>query len=117
LHDGKAGDVSVLVGAHEFKLHAGEQLIVTDDAGAGLKQANPVPGVAIRYHGDEVVTAGVHAFVCEFSLPSAIAKLNTLSALSHSADSQDRALYARMLKNAAVLQVVTAGKGPYKAMR
>ena len=96
---------------------AGEQLILTDNPTEGLKQANPIPGVAIRYQGDHQVANGVHAFVCEFSLPSAMAHINALSSLTRSDKSCERGLYEKMLKNAAVLQTVTMHKGPYKATR
>jgi hypothetical protein len=117
LHDAKAGNISVLVGNQEFKLRAGEELIVTDDCTATLDKANPLKGIGIRDQSEPTVSNGIKAFVCEFSLPSAMMQINTLTSLSHSQHAANRSLYDKMVKNAAALQMLTISKGAYKATR
>lgn len=43
--------------------------------------------------------------------------LKTIKQLSHSPESRDRTIYAKILKNAAILHMVPARKGPYKTWR
>jgi hypothetical protein len=43
--------------------------------------------------------------------------LHTVKQLAHSPESRDRAIYGKILKNAAILHMVTARKGPYKTWR
>jgi len=57
----------------------------------------------------------MRAITCEFSIASAISNLDALRRLAHSPDGHDRVVFSKLLKNAAVLQTMTAGKGPYKA--
>jgi hypothetical protein len=116
LHEGKSGDVNVRVGKEIFKLRAGEELVVSDNSEINGKDANPVPGVGVRSLNERKLANGGKAFVWDFSLPSAITRINTLSQLARSAQGADRALYQKMLKNAVALQVLTAKKGPYSAM-
>jgi hypothetical protein len=106
----------VLVGEQEFKLRSGEHVIISDDASANFKQANPVPRIAVRGQVEHKLANGMCALVSEFSLPSAMTEINTLSSLPQSSSAHQRALYEKMLKNAAVLQMVTGRKGPYKAV-
>lgn len=117
LHDSKGGDVSVLVGTQYFNLCAGEEAILTDESRASFKQANPVPEVAVRQPGRHELANGATAFICDFALPSAMTRITTISDLAHSVAGHDRALYGKMLKDAAVLELVTMQKGPYKAVR
>jgi hypothetical protein len=102
LHEDSVGDVSVLLGEREITLSAGEQLTLN---------GNPVCGIAVRNlhaHGDEVFTS-------DFSLPSAMANLAPVKQLSQSVSRDDRAMFAKMLKNAAALQTLGLRKGAYKA--
>jgi hypothetical protein len=54
-------------------------------------------------HGDGVVTS-------EFSLPSAMSKVETIASLRDT----NRGMYEKMLKTAAAMQVVTMAKGVYR---
>jgi len=51
---------------------------------------------------------GQRAFVSQFSIASAMDNLKTLKQLARSPESRDRAIYGKILKNAAILQMVTA---------
>jgi hypothetical protein len=108
LHDGKRGDVNVVAGGHTFKLRAGEQVVISDDAQADYKDANPLAKLAMRKLQSAAINESSKAFVSEFSLPSAIMQLGMLSRLQHSQVAHERSLYGKMLKNAVVMQAVTA---------
>jgi hypothetical protein len=114
LHDGRTGDVSILTGSQRINLRAGEEVIISDDSTSDFHQANPVPAVAVRKQSEQQLADGSKLFTSEFSLLSAMSKLDTLQSLKHSAKANDRILYGKMMKNATVLQLVTAPRGPYK---
>ncbi len=59
----------------------------------------------------------VYTVHCQFSISSAMDHLQTLKRLGQSSDSRDRAIYGKILKNAAILHMVTARRGPYKTWR
>jgi len=119
LHDGKLGDVRVVIAGREIALRAGEQLLINDQnspaASSRVKpSANSLPGIAIRGKRECDLSSEIKAFVCDFSLPSAMLRLSALSILKQSNLPEERALYNRMLKDAVALQTVTAAhKGAY----
>jgi hypothetical protein len=116
LHEAASGDVLVRVGATKFALRSGEQLVMSSRANE-FAEANPLPEVAVRNVVAHKLPNGVNAWVSDYSLPSAIMKLPSLRKLSHSSVAHHRALYGKMLKNAAASLTVTAAKGIYRAAR
>jgi hypothetical protein len=115
LHDDGARDITVTVAGKDIQLRTGQQLVVSAEDNSNFKDALLMPEVATRYEGQHVAANGLHLFVSDFSLPSAMRHITTLSALTRSDVAQERALYKKMLKNAAILQMVTGRKGVYKA--
>ncbi len=117
LHDGATGDVLVKVGGQEIELRAGEQLVTTGSSVLGFGDVNPIPSLACRDLKEHNLTGGQRAFIAEFSLASALENLNTLKQLAQSPEARSRALHGQILKNAAILHMLTARKGPYKTWR
>ncbi len=114
LHERTTGDVIVRIGGQDIELRAGEQVIVTGSRALNFADVNPIPGVACRDIKEHTLAGGQRAFLCQFSIASAMENLRTIRQLSRSQESRDRAIHAKILKNAAILHMVTARKGPYK---
>jgi hypothetical protein len=114
LHDSKAADIGVLVHGREIHLRAGEQLVITNRAGS-LSDTNPLSDLAVRNIREHHLPDGGRAFTCDFSIPSALSSLHSLKHLPKSPSAYLRATYVKLLKNAAALQMLNTGKGPYKA--
>jgi hypothetical protein len=113
LHDNTSGDVKVLVDGQEIALRAGEQLVLTNSESTSLSDAN-LSNLAIRRTNKHLLGNGQVAFVSEFSIPAALQQLQAVSRLNKSNVAHDRATYAKILKNAAILQTVGAQKGSYR---
>ena len=66
-----------------------------------------------RLEYSTIAPAGVKALEDVHSA-SALDNLNSLKQLAHSPHARDRAIHGKILKNAAILQMLTARRGPYK---
>jgi hypothetical protein len=110
----KFGDISIVVDGKTFNLHAGEELVVSIDGKTEINQKNPVPGIGKRNLTTVRLTSGSQALIREFSIPSALLRINTLTSLASSAKPEDRRLHLNIMKTAAALQVITMAKGPYR---
>jgi hypothetical protein len=117
LHDQSSGDVIASIGGHEFKLKAGEALILSNATTEELISDFPLAGIAVRDCNVQNLTPGLNACICEFSVPSAINQLQTLRSLRSSGDRHDRSLYAKIFKDAAALQMLTAYRGAYRQIK
>jgi hypothetical protein len=116
LQERTTGDVTVDVCGQAVELRAGEQIVFTESPTSDFADVNPLPAVACRDVREHMLRSGQRAFISEFSLLSAMNNLNVLRHLETSHGAQDRALFKAILKNAAIVQMVTAARGPYKAM-
>ena len=116
LHERATGDVRVVVGSQEIALRAGEQALITGSSALEFADLNPTPAIACRKVKERYLGA-VRALICEFSIASAMDHLTPLKGMAHSPRSHDRAVYAKVLKNAAILNMLTARKGPYKTLQ
>jgi hypothetical protein len=114
LHENGSGDVHVIVAGQQINLCTGQQVIIT--SAACLVDVDPMAGVAVRNQREYKLADGTRILRCEFSLASAISNLHTLKRLSNSPHRYDRVLFGKLCKNAAVMQVIAADKGPYKPM-
>jgi hypothetical protein len=115
LHDDKTGDVSVLAGGQEIKLRAGEQVVIGYQNEQDT-ESEPMPSIGVRSVDRHNLSDGLRATVSEFSIPSAVLEVQSLKALKSSSEMHERQLFAKMLKNAAVIQTVGIRKGAYKTM-
>jgi hypothetical protein len=112
LHEGKLGDVSVLVDGQEISLRAGEQAVITNSASSDWSVVSPLPNIPIRSQREHCV-GHARVLVAEYSIAAALSSLQSVRNLAKS----NSDTYTRILKNAAVLQTMSAKKGPYKALR
>jgi hypothetical protein len=117
LHEGKCGDVSVLVGEQEINLRAGEQVVVTGSTDAPWGDVSPLPQLSIRGSVEHKLANGNRVLVSEFSIPGAISSLRAIQDLSNSTKEFERAAFQRILKNAAVLQTLMIKKGPFRPLQ
>ena len=107
-------NIRINIIGNEYTLHAGEMLVISKSQDGDLSSLNPVDGLAVRNVNEHKISNGSRAFVCDFSIISAMSRLGTLRSLKNSADNADRVAFNNMLKNAAALHQVTAYRGPYR---
>ena len=105
------------LGGQAIELRAGEQLVIAGSTAPSFADVNPLSGIACRELKEFSLATGDRAFICQFSLASALENLSALKQLARSSQSRDRDIHAKILKNAAILHMVTARKGPYKTWR
>jgi hypothetical protein len=106
------GNAPVTVGRHRTMLSTGEEAVITDhqpdykdlvgedDIGRRRLRLTPLP-------------ENKTFVLSEFSLIQAVEREPLIYALIHSGETQDRALKARLMKMAAVLNIVTGRHGQY----
>ncbi len=117
LHDNATGDVTVKVGNQDIELRAGEHLVVTESTTLSFADVNPLQAISCRELREHALGGGQRAFFSQFSLVSALYNLKCLRQLAQSSDHHERAVHSKIVKNAAILHMVTAGKGSYKTWR
>lgn len=113
--DGKQGDVKVRVGS---KLHAilpGEELVMTRSSSGSFTAVNPARIIAHRSATKAHLEKGVSAYLCDFSLVSALSNTGLYNKLRK--DDSLRPVLKRILLTAASLQTVTGARGPYKSQQ
>jgi hypothetical protein len=113
LHDKATGDVSVAIAETIADLRSGEALAVRAE-GECFNPTGPLAYLPARNLSESVTASGQVATTWEFSLPAAMSTLGAVRALGVSAERNERALYAKLAKNACVLQTVGARKGSYR---
>lgn len=114
LNDRKAGDVSVVVGDQRLSLAPGQQLVLTRVHDATFDKVNPGRHIAFRNPKKVRVTSDVTAFYSEFSIASAINGDRGIRRMMNSSNSRDRSTASRMMKMAAIRQVIGSNPEPYR---
>lgn len=114
LHECSSGDIALLVDGQEIFIRSGEQAIVTTNSNGSWKDISPIKSLAIRSTSEHKTKNGSRILISEFSIASAYFSLPVFKNLASSSIAEDRRLHGKIAKNAAVLQVLTAIKGPYK---
>jgi hypothetical protein len=109
-----SGSLSVLAGGRSMEVHNGEELIVSDHR-LTLEEQTRSDGVGRRNFQTFPLAAGLHATVCDVSLVSLIRESQLLDSLRHPQTRSQKALAAKVLRNAAALHVVTQGRGAYQS--
>jgi hypothetical protein len=110
LHDSQKGDVKVIVDGQVICLSSGEQLVISK---TGSAKSNPLACIAVRHVNQLKLNSDKHVYACDFSIPSAMSSVNTLSRLSQSNLPKERSTFLKILKTSAALQTVGAHKDPY----
>ncbi len=114
LHDPHGGSVALVVDGMKITLAPGEQLVLTRDKVGSFEKINPGKQIAYRHEVLHELPNGLRAFVSDFSITSALTSITPLKQmLSNSAHHH---IAHKILKNAAIMTVLTAAKGPYKAV-
>ncbi len=117
LHDDKKGGVTVHFGEKFITLTPGKQAVLTRKNTRELDSVNPGFGVGYRNPVWQEVSDGVTACVTEFSIPSAVVKIQPLRQLLLSKDPKARKIADSMLHDAVILFQVTSSSGVYKAQK
>lgn len=113
LSDRRNGDVRLTAGNKSYKLSPGQQVIVTRNKSASLKEINPVPSIAHRKAERHELSEGLVFYVSDFSPLSALRHGGVYTKLSQT--KSGRETLKQIFKTAASLQIVTAARGPYNA--
>ena len=111
LTDNYTGDVKFVSGNHSVALVPGQEIVLTRNGSASLKQINPASAVAHRRVERTHFNNGITAFVTDFSIMSALQNTPLYNSLKKT--DQGRATLDKILRAAASLQIVTAFRGPY----
>jgi hypothetical protein len=114
LNDHKVGDVNVIVGNRRLTVAPGQQLVLTRMHNAAFDKVNPGTHIAYRNPKKIRVNPDVTAFYSEFSIASAITADRGMRRLMSSADPKERNLASRLMKMAAIRQIVVQNSGPYR---
>lgn len=106
------GSAPVVVDHHKELLNAGEEAVVTDHK-PNYRDLVGDDDIGRRRLRTQPLVAGKHFATAEFSLIQAVEREPLIYRIFHSADSEDRLLKGRLIKTAAVLNIVTARHGQY----
>jgi hypothetical protein len=112
LHDTKDGGVRVLIGQQMVTVPPGRQLVLTR-RDAEFAQVNPGTKIGYRNPKPLKLDGDVKAFVADFSITGAVYTIPPLKAMLKSPKASERRAATAVLKNAIVMQDLTAAAGPY----
>jgi hypothetical protein len=112
LYETSANAVQVFVGGKYVHIAVGHEVLLGPDDGSLTKALKSEP--IGRRHIKRFDVAGGHSMTrCEFSLVSALQNADVLTRLMNSKSDSDREISDKLVKMAAVLTQVTAGRGAY----
>ncbi len=115
LHDLYKGAVRVVAGKKEIVLTPGKQVVLTKKLDAKFEDVNPGLKIAYRNVRSEEVGGGIKAFAAEFSIPSAMTRVDPLRRYLASKQGKNRAVANQLLKNAVLMANMGGGAEPYKS--
>jgi hypothetical protein len=101
----------VSLSSTRFTLSAGEEAIISENASPNQRD----DGIGRRRSEELRVADGRYLLRSEISLPSLLAKDHMVGLLNRSRDRVQRGIFARILKTAACLTVVTASHGRFNS--
>lgn len=107
------GDATLVVGNRSVNLHPGEEIVVSSSE-RNAQQMLRADGIGRRnFHSYK---CGEHFInFCDSSIASMLTNKQYLSCLKHPQTELEKRLATKLMKTAAALTVVGAGKGPYQA--
>lgn len=112
---GQTGEVLMnLPSVLRLSINSGEEVILSS-ASLTADEHLRADGVGRRNFRQVFSAKNLCVTSCEFSIVSLIGNANHLRALSHPESSVERKISSHMMKTAAALQMLTAGKGAYQA--
>ncbi|MBX9689681.1 MAG: hypothetical protein K2X27_23420 [Candidatus Obscuribacterales bacterium] len=110
--DAKQGDVKVRIGSSSHVILPGEELVMTRSSSGTFTAVNPARTIAHRGARKAKLGEDVSAYLCEFSLVSALSNTGLYDKLRK--DDSLKPVLKQILLTAASLQTVTGARGPYK---
>jgi hypothetical protein len=105
VRQGRPNQVQVVINNHKITMHPGHMLVLTRQCTSNFERLN-VDCHYVAYRGVREVSLqekDIKAFLAEFSIPSAFLSVQPLNQLIASNDHQDKALFNRIVKGAAIL--------------
>ncbi len=106
------GHVAVVVGRHSIALNPGHEAVIAHHE-LSAQDTRPADGVGRRLVKTHEIEGGTHVAICDFSIVSLMSTADHMRALRQPSNSLERKLAERLVKTAAVLHQVTAGRGAY----
>ena len=108
LHDSlHTGVIKVVANGKEIALTPGRQILLTRNGSADFRALNPGNALGYRHVSATEVGAGIKAYLCDFSIPQAMANVNVIGQLLKSNSPTHLRTAHRMLKNAAIIADLT----------
>ena len=114
LHDEKNGAVSVNVAGQKVVVGLGFETLLTTQTKAEFDSVSPSKLIATRYVAKKSLSPTISMFDAEFSIPAALNAIIPLHDMRMSSTAADHDLVERVLRNAAILQMIASGHGPFK---
>lgn len=114
LHDSHTGAVYMRLADKRLTLTPGTHILLTDRSVSEFEEVNAFGGIGHRRIETHDHGTDIREFSSEFSIPSALNSLGRLRAMQVSSDARDVRILRKVLKTAAVLNQMGAGKGVYK---
>ena len=111
--DAKPGDVKVRIGSKSHTILPGEELVMTRSSSGTFTAVNPARAIAHRSARKAKLGEDVSAYLCDFSLVSALSNTGLYNKLKK--DDSLKPVLKQILVTAASLQTVTGARGPYKS--
>jgi len=115
LHDLYKGAVRVVANKKEIVLTPGKQVVLTKKLDAKFEDVNPGLKIAYRNVRSEDVGGGIKAFAADFSIPSAMTRVDPLRRYLASKQGKNRAVANQLLKNAVLMANMSGSSEPYKS--
>lgn len=117
MHDEHRGDVHFSnTDVAKVDLNIGQHMMVAIGGDSAYEDINPLGFVSHRDLQTDKLPGGMRLFRSSFSITSALGDINTLATMQHSANSHDRRVVNRLLKDAAILMQTKSGAGAYKKL-
>lgn len=112
LHDESTGAVSLTHAGSTYALPVGRQLMLTSDNSHSFAHLN---SSKIGYrNAQETKIGNMRALTAEFSLPSALTSIKSLSQLKNSSNDEERLLAKKLFKTAAAIAIISKGKESFR---
>lgn len=115
LHDERSGMAFVADGKR-VPIPLGVQILATKSDGT-FDQLNPAPMITTRTVTDSTTDGGTKVFAAEFSIASALRWLDPVRNLRKSTVASERAMGEKIMRNAAIMMMLTARNGAYRERR
>jgi hypothetical protein len=111
LYDSHLNAVRVSNGRSDLGIDSGKAFVMLKE---GSEHIDPTSVIACRNFASKIVDNHLRAATMEFSLPSAITYISSIYDLGHSIKPAHQRVWARLMKNAAILTMLRSQNGAYQ---